>query len=116
MAERYFSHLRGGSQGRPRLPLGGTTLFMGSVTENPHPQDRFELIKEALFIGRKVAAIKLYQQQTGLGPADAKAAIEKLEAELRLSSPERFTRPLASGCFSAILFVGLGVVLWKALA
>lgn len=73
---------------------------MGSVPDIPNPPDHFELIKEALFIGRKIAAIKLYQQQTGLGPADAKATVEKLEAELRLSSPERFTRPPASGCFS----------------
>ncbi|MDR3402146.1 MAG: hypothetical protein P4L99_06565 [Chthoniobacter sp.] len=87
------------------------------MTDNPNPQDRAELIKDALFIGRKVAAIKLYQQQTGSDLATAKAAIEKLETELRLSSPERFTQPRASGCFSAVVVMGLiGAAWWKACA
>ena len=90
---------------------------MAHVTDNPQPPDHSELIKEALFIGRKVAATKLYQQQTGMESTDARAAIEKLEAQLRLASPERFTGPRASGCFSVILATGfVGAALWKALA
>jgi len=87
---------------------------MAIVTDDPNPQERSELIKEAVFIGRKIAAIKLYQQQTGADPAEAKAAIEKLETQLRLSSPEKFTQPKASGCFAAIVALGLlGASLWK---
>jgi hypothetical protein len=85
--------------------------------ENPNPQDHSEAIKEALFAGQKINAIKLHREQTHAGLAESKAAVEKLEAELRVASPERFTRPQAGGCFSAILVMGLlGVALWKALA
>ena len=54
------------------------------------PESQALLLKEAVFRGDLVAAIKLYHDQTGLGLKDSKEAVERLEAELRQSSPDRF--------------------------
>ena len=37
-------------------------------------------IRELLASGNKIAAIKLYREETGIGLAEAKAAVESLEA------------------------------------
>lgn len=117
LAERLFLLFGAGYFVQPGLLSPRAAPLIASVTDNPNPQDRAELIKDALFIGRKLAAIKLYQQQTGLDLATAKEAIEKLETELRLSSPERFSPPKASGCFSIVVAIGLiGAAWWKTLA
>ena len=81
--------------------------------ENPTPEDHADAIKREIFAGRKIQAIKLYREQVSVGLAEAKDAVEKLEAELRASSPERFTAPLGKGCF-AVLVLGLliGSVGW----
>jgi hypothetical protein len=61
----------------------------------PNP-DNTAAIHEALFAGNKIEAIKLYREQTSLGLKESKDAVEQLEAQLRLSSPDRFRRPGAS--------------------
>lgn len=63
-----------------------------------NPEDQAAAIKAALFAGNKIEAIKLYREQTKLGLAEAKAAVEKLEAELCQSSPESFTAAPAKEC------------------
>ena len=50
-------------------------------------------ITEALFGGQKVQAIGLYRECTGAGLIEAKAAVERLEAELRAAEPDRFAGP-----------------------
>lgn len=78
--------------------------------ETPTPEENAAKIQEALFSGQKILAIKLYREQSGLGLAEAKDAVEKLEADLRASSPERFTaKPAGAGCMSLIL---AGAVIW----
>ena len=79
--------------------------------------DQIEAIKQALYAGHKIMAIKLYRGQNRVGLADAKNAVEKLEAQLRLSSPGSFSAPPASkGCLFAVLSLGfLGMILWKLL-
>ena len=78
---------------------------------NPTPEDGANKIKEALFTGQKILAIKLYREQTGVGLAEAKYAVEKLEADLRTSSPERFSaKPAGAGCMSLLL---AGVIVWR---
>lgn len=62
-------------------------------------------IIDALRAGNKIEAIRLYREQTKLGLAESKAAVEKLEAELRTSSPDRFTQPQSKGCTTMILAV-----------
>ncbi len=76
------------------------------------PEPKIEQIKRALFAGEKIAAIKIYREQTNSGLADAKVAIEKLEAELRASSPEKFTAaPAKAGCVGVVLVLALGAVM-----
>jgi hypothetical protein len=50
-------------------------------------------IKEALFQGRKIEAIRLYRECTGTGLGEAKATVDRLEAELRAAEPDKFDRP-----------------------
>src|SRR2546430_6356460 len=62
------------------------------MDEKPQiPEAQATQIREFVFAGRKIEAIKLLRQSTGLQLLDAKTVIEKLEAELRQASPEKFT-------------------------
>jgi hypothetical protein len=54
------------------------------------PHETLAKIEDCLFCGQKIEAIKLFRQSTGAGLADAKTAVERLEADLRAESPERF--------------------------
>ncbi len=83
------------------------------MSNQPDPEAQAQRIKEALFAGNKIEAIKLYRQQTNVGLAEAKAAVEKLEVELRASSPESFQqRQPGKGCLALVLAtVGIAVVL-----
>ncbi|MBI4025997.1 MAG: hypothetical protein HY360_13510 [Verrucomicrobia bacterium] len=66
-------------------------------------KEELERMQAALFQGRKIEAIKLYRAGTGAGLADAKTAVEKLEAELRVASPEKFTAQAGrQGCSTAM--------------
>jgi ribosomal protein L7/L12 len=74
----------------------------------PTPEPKIEQIKRALFAGQKIEAIKIYREQTNSGLKEAKDAIEKLEAELRASSPEKFTAaPAKVGCVGVVLVLVL---------
>ena len=55
------------------------------------PEESMAPIKEALFQGRKIEAIRLYREYTGTGLGEAKPAVERLEAELRAAEPDKFT-------------------------
>lgn len=78
----------------------------------PIPEDKLASIKEALFQGRKIEAIKLYREYTQMGLAEAKTAIEKLEAELRTASPEKFSAvPARKGCLGMVMALCLAAVL-----
>jgi hypothetical protein len=85
----------------------------------PIPEDKLAQVKDALLGGRKIEAIRIYREAAGrLGLAEAKAAVEKIEAELRASSPDKFTPPPSSkGCFVVTLVVCLivfAIVMWLA--
>ena len=74
-------------------------------------------VAELLFKGEKISAIKLYREQVqrGAGLAEAKEAVEKLEAGLRAHHPEKFTAPAKkSGCAAvlAVLAVWFVVLVW----
>jgi hypothetical protein len=88
-------------------------------------------IREAIFSGRKIEAIKLYRKYTGQGLSEAKDAVEELERKLRAESPARFVvdkpqeasqqkpQPIKSvpgvqagkGCFGMIAAIALGAIL-----
>ena len=56
------------------------------------------------------AAIKLYREQNNVGLKEAKDAVDKIEAELRSASPNKFSAAKAGGCFGIIaLFAGIAV-------
>jgi hypothetical protein len=57
------------------------------------PEEPLTRIKEALFQGRKIEAIRVYRECTGTGLGEAKPAVERLEAELRAAEPDKFAGP-----------------------
>jgi hypothetical protein len=59
-------------------------------------------LTEALLAGRKIEAIKIYREVTGLGLKESKEEIETIEADLRARFPDKF--PVATkgtGCLGA---------------
>ncbi len=80
------------------------------------PEVQLVPIKEALLQGRKIEAIKLYREYTENGLAEAKSAVEQLEAELRAASPEKFsTKPPGKRWFPVVIVVcaiAILIVLW----
>jgi len=73
------------------------------------PEAQAAQIREFVFAGRKIQAIKLLRESTGLQLVDAKTVVEKLEAELRQTSPEKFTAR-KSGCGTGVVCCLLFVV------
>jgi len=75
-------------------------------------------VQEAIFRGEKIAAIQLYRQQTGAGLAEAKMAVERIEAESRTKSPDKFTTTASGkGCLgmvAALCVLVVAVALWLA--
>ncbi len=59
---------------------------------DPNPDEQAKRVREELFAGNKIQAVKFYRGQTGVGLKEAKDAVEKLEAELRASSPIMFAQ------------------------
>ena len=77
-------------------------------------------VQNALVDGRKIEAIKLYRLDTGASLKDAKEAVDKLEAEWRVTSPEKFKAPQGrKGCRTLILIIlalHLGLILFLLLS
>ena len=82
------------------------------------PGDTLAGVREALFRGQKILAIRLYRESTGMGLAEAKRAVEKMEAELRSTSPEQFVvTSSGKGCFGMAVMICVmvvGGILWLA--
>ena len=80
-----------------------------SIPPPPEPtQVQWMAIQADLFAGRKIQAIKIYREASGLGLKEAKDAMEAYEARLRQEHPDRFTAAPSKGCVSTILlFAGL---------
>ena len=80
--------------------------------DTPIPDDKLEPIKLALFQGRKIEAIKLCRKGAETGLKEAKEAVDKLEAELRAASPEKFAAPTGGkGCLGVMVALGAVVLL-----
>ena len=81
---------------------------------DPTPEEHARKVRDALFAGNKILAIKFYREPTGVGLKEAKDAVEKLEAELRVTSPGQFTKPPASGgcAVVALILLLLGVFMF----
>ena len=81
------------------------------MSDNP-ADDIADDIKEALYEGRKIEAIKIFRDQTGTGLADAKKFIEDLADELYASEPEKFkSAPNKGGCTAVLCLVAAGMIL-----
>ena len=80
------------------------------------PEDKLTEIKEAIFKGHKIQAIKLYREATNAGLAEAKNGVEKLETELRAAAPERYsTQASGRGCLTAVVTlcaIVIAALLW----
>ncbi len=70
-------------------------------------------IASALYQGQKIAAIKQLREVSGLGLADAKDIIDRLEADLRQAHPERFPAPTKGrlGVGAIVLFLLVDAVI-----
>lgn len=78
----------------------------------PLPPEKLEEIKQALYRGEKIAAIKLHRNSTGAGLKESKEAVEFLESELRKKSPEKFTAaPSGKGCLGVLATVALAGIM-----
>ncbi len=82
------------------------------------PARASEQIRDHLFAGRKIDAIKLYRESIpGTGLKEAKDAVDAFEANLRATAPEKFSKaPSRVGCtpvFLAIVAVAaIALVAW----
>lgn len=72
-------------------------------------------IKSALLAGRKIEAARLYHGAMHVGLAEAKSAADRIEKELRATSPEKFTAHQAPWGVSLALMISLFTVGYLAL-
>src|SRR5258708_4993884 len=79
--------LAGGTQGRRAADPEGERM-PGAIA--PLPADKMTALSALIFQRRKIEAIKLYREWTGLGLKEAKDQVEAWEASLRAKSPEKF--------------------------
>jgi ribosomal protein L7/L12 len=72
------------------------------------PDEQIVAIRDALFRGNKIQAIKHYREATSLGLAESKAFIDALELRLRQEEPEQFAAAAnKAGCVGVIAVAGL---------
>src|SRR5688572_2198300 len=63
------------------------------------PEGQAESIRQFVFAGQKISAIKELREATGLGLKEAKDVVDQLEEELRRTAPEKFGAPKeGKGC------------------
>lgn len=68
-------------------------------------------IKAALYAGKKIEAIKLCREVTGLGLKEAKELIDAVDAELRQKEPQRFTHAEgSSGCGMIVVLLVIALI------
>ncbi len=65
------------------------------------PADKLNEINQCLLSGNKIAAIKIYRSACHTELKDSKEAVDRLERELRMAYPEKFSEK--SGCVSVLI-------------
>jgi len=80
---------------------------------NSSPSDGIDEIKRMVLAGDKIGAIKLYRERSGVGLAEAKSAIEQMQAQWRgFESVESLppkagpAAPIQTAAISEALFAG----------
>jgi ribosomal protein L7/L12 len=92
--------------------------FGSSNPQPPHPAELSaearQSVIEALRAGRKIEAIRLYRQSTGVDLKEAKDAVEAMEATL---SPIDKPTPAPRGCGPGVLLLlavlAAGLLMWR---
>ena len=82
--------------------------------ERPISSNALTQVQAAVFNGERIAAIKMYREDTGASLKEAKDAVDKLESEWRVTFPEKFKAPAKKkgcGVCLLILLVAIGVIL-----
>lgn len=84
--------------------------------ERPISSSALVQVQAAVFRGEKIVAIKTYREDTGASLKDAKNAVDRLEAELRTASPQKFSAPprkkMGCGvCLAIVVSAGLLIAL-----
>jgi hypothetical protein len=79
--------------------------------DSPLNAEQMTGVRDALFQGEKITAIKIYREATGSQLVDAKAAVEAIERELRQTTPESFRQKEGRGCLG-VVGVCLGIAIW----
>jgi hypothetical protein len=82
------------------------------IVDGPIDGATHQRICNELYAGRKLAAVKCYRATTQSTLAAAKGAVDKIEADQRLASPEQFIKPqvpTALGCFQLLATVAMAV-------
>lgn len=67
--------------------------------------EKMDLIIDQIYAGQKIQAIKEYRDWRNADLKSAKEFIEKLDAELRMKAPEKFTS--SNGGCTGLLLLGL---------
>jgi ribosomal protein L7/L12 len=86
-----------------RIQRGESPGEYTPATSSVAPTGQDKQLLELLAAGQKIAAIKLYRQQTRLGLKEAKEAVEALAAKHGIATPR-------SGCLG-LLVLGAGLIL-----
>ncbi len=80
------------------------------------PEEKKQQLEELLMQGRKIDAIKLCRELTGLGLKESKDDIEELEASLRAQFPDKFASlPQNKGCLGVLILLCIcvaGAIFW----
>lgn len=87
---------------------------IGEVSSTPDSltDTQIKSIHEVLKSGKKIEAIKLYRNFTGLGLTEAKGFIDELHASLQSEYPEQFPQTQATGCLVIFILASLGYFLY----
>ena len=85
--------------------------------DRPISSNALAQVQAAIFNGQKIIAIRIYREDTGASLTDAKAAVEKLEAEGRAAFPEKFQAPAGrkKGCGGICMVAVIGFIVMTAI-
>jgi hypothetical protein len=75
------------------------------------PEADAEAIRQSIFAGHKIEAIRRLRASTDLDLHGAKKMVEQLEQELRSTSPEKFTATGGKGCSTRAAALALAVAI-----
>jgi ribosomal protein L7/L12 len=111
--EQYKVGLAEANAAVEALELGTRVLAASALASTEHT----EAIRAALLAGKKIEAVRLYRVQNKVGLAEAKAAVDAMETQIRGLMPGSSNPVQSGGCFGMVAIGVLAVVaVWKVLA